>query len=258
MEFRVLAVGDVFGQPGLDYLRKQLPKLRRKYHIDFCVVNGENASVVGLTVSQAETIFDAGADVITLGNHAWNQREICTYLDDNERVLRPANFAPQLPGSGVGVYDTDYGRIAVVNLIGRCGMDFNADNPFTKMDGILKKLEGLPVLVDFHAEATSEKLAMGFMLDGKVAALWGTHTHVPTADLRILPKGTGYISDLGMTGPKDSALGVDPAQSIAMFRGELTSRFKAASGPRWLCGAVFSIDPDTNRCTAVEQVLLTE
>jgi len=258
MEFRVLAVGDVVGQPGLDYLRRQLPKLRRKYEIDFCVVNGENASMVGMGVSQAETILGAGADVITLGNHTWSQREICTYLDDNAQVLRPANFAPQLPGSGVGIYDTDFGQIAVVNLIGRCGMDFNADNPFTKMDGILKKLEGMPVLVDFHAEATSEKLAMGFMLDGKVAALWGTHTHVPTADLRILPKGTGYISDLGMTGPKDSALGVDPVQSIAMFRGELTNRFKAAPGPRWLCGAVFTIDWNTNRCVAVEQLLLAE
>ena len=258
MDFRVLAVGDVVGQPGLDYLRKQLPKLRRKYEIDFCVVNGENAAMVGMNASQAETIFDAGADVITLGNHTWNQREICTYLDDNERVLRPANFAPQLPGSGVGVYDTDYGQIAVVNLIGRCGMDFNADNPFTKMDGILKKLEGMPVLVDFHAEATSEKLAMGFMLDGKVAALWGTHTHVPTADLRILPKGTGYISDLGMTGPMNSALGVDPEQSIAMFRGELTNRFKAAPGPRWLCGAVFTVDWERNCCVETEQILISE
>ena len=258
MDFRIMAVGDVVGTPGLDCLRKHLPRLRKRYDVDFCVVNGENAAMVGMTAAQGETIFDAGADVITLGNHTWNQREICSYLDDNERVLRPANFAPQLPGSGVGVYDTDYGQVAVVNLIGRCGMDFNADNPFTKIDGILKKLEGLPVLVDFHAEATSEKLAMGFMLDGKVSALWGTHTHVPTADLRILPKGTGYLTDLGMTGPMDSALGVDPSQSIAMFRGELTSRFKPAPGPRWLCGAVFTIDLDTNRCVDVEQIQLVD
>ena len=254
MDFRVLAVGDVVGTPGLDCLRKHLPKLRRQYGIDFCVVNGENAAMAGMTVSQGETIFDAGADVITLGNHTWNQREICTYLDDNSRVLRPANFAPQLPGSGVGVYDTDRGQIAVVNLVGRCGMDFNPDNPFTRVDQILKKLEGLPVLVDFHAEATSEKLAMAFYLDGKVSALWGTHTHVPTADLRLLPKGTGYITDLGMTGPMNSALGVDPSQSIALFRGELTSRFKPAPGPKWLCGAVFTLDLETNRCLQVEQI----
>ena len=258
MDFQILAVGDVVGTPGLECLRKHLPRLRRQHKIDFCVVNGENAAMVGMTASQGETIFDAGADVITLGNHTWNQRDIASYLDDNSRVLRPANFAPQLPGSGVGVYDTDYGEIAVVNLVGRCGMDFNADNPFTRMDAILKRLEGMPVLVDFHAEATSEKLAMAFDLDGKVSVLWGTHTHVPTADLRILPKGTGYITDLGMTGPMNSALGVDPEQSITMFRGGLTSRFKAAPGPRWLCGAVFTIDLNTNRCVTVEQIQLVD
>ena len=258
MKFQVLAIGDVVGAPGLDYLQKNLRKLRRQYAIDFCVVNGENASMTGITPEQAETIFDAGADVITLGNHTWNRREIAAYLDDNSRILRPANFAPQLPGSGVGVYDTDYGKIAVVSLIGRCGLDWNADNPFTKMDGILKKLEGLPVLVDFHAEATSEKLALGYDLDGRVSVLWGTHTHVPTADLRILPKGTGYVTDLGMTGPRESALGVDPAQSIATFRGELAGRFAPAKGPCWLCGAIFTLDTETNCCIQTEQVILQE
>lgn len=258
MEFRVLAIGDVVGKPGLDFLKKHLRQLRKKYGADFCVVNGENASMVGMTPSQGEDILDAGADVITLGNHTWNRREICGWLDDTDRCLRPANFAPQLPGTGVGVYDTDFGSVAVVSLVGRCGLDWNADNPFTQMDGILKKLQGMPVLVDFHAEATSEKLAMAFMLDGRVSALWGTHTHIPTADARVLPKGTGYITDLGMTGPMDSALGVRPDQSIAMFRGELTSRFEAAEGPCWLCGAQFVIDAETGRCTAVEQVLVRE
>ena len=256
MEFRILAVGDVVGNPGLSCLKKHLRSLRKQYRIDFCVVNGENACMVGMTPAQGEAILDAGADVITLGNHTWNRREICSYLDDTDRVLRPANFAPQLPGTGVGIYPTDLGNLAVVNLIGRCGMDFGPDNPFTKIDGILKQLHGMPVLVDFHAEATSEKLAMGFYLDGKVSALWGTHTHVPTADLRILPKGTGYITDLGMTGPRDSALGVRPEQSIAMFRGELTSRYESAPGPTWLCGAVFTLDSETGRCIAVEQVQL--
>ena len=258
MEFRILAVGDVVGTPGLNCLRKHLPALRKKHRIDFCVVNGENASMVGVAPQQAETMLDYGADVVTLGNHTWNRREICSYLDDTSRVLRPANFAPQLPGSGVGVYDTDYGQIAVVNLIGRFHMDNHADNPFTKVDAVLKKLEGLPVLVDFHAEATSEKLAMGYQLDGKVSAVWGTHTHVPTADLRILPKGTGYITDLGMTGPMESALGIRPEQSIALFRGDLTSRFEPAPGPCWLCGAVFTIDLNTNRCTGVEQVQIID
>ena len=258
MEFRILAVGDVVGTPGLNCLRKHLPALRKKYKIDFCVVNGENASMVGMTPQQAETMLDAGADAVTLGNHTWNRRELCSYLDDSERVLRPANFAPQLPGTGVGVYDTDYGQIAVVNLIGRFHMDNHADSPFSRVDGILKNLQGMPVLVDFHAEATSEKLAMGYWLDGKVSVVWGTHTHVPTADLRILPKGTGYITDLGMTGPMESALGIRPEQSIALFRGELTSRFEPAPGPCWLCGAVFTIDLDTNRCTRVEHIQIID
>lgn len=258
MEFRILAVGDVVGTPGLNCLRRHLRSLRKLHRIDFCVVNGENASMTGVTPAQIDQILDAGADVVTLGNHTWNRREICSCLDDTDLVLRPANFAPQLPGTGVGIYDTNYGQIAVVNLIGRLNMNNHADNPFPKMDGILKKLQGMPVLVDFHAEATSEKLAMGYMLDGAVSALWGTHTHVPTADLRILPKGTGYITDLGMTGPMESALGVKPEQSIALFRGELTSRFEPASGPNWLCGAVFTIDLNTNRCTAVEQVQIID
>lgn len=258
MKFRVFSVGDVVGQPGLRILGKHLRKLRKQHEIDFCVVNGENAAMTGMTPDQAEEIFDAGADVITLGNHTWNRRELRDYLDENARVLRPANFAPQLPGSGAGVYETALGSVAVVNLIGRFQMNNHADNPFATMDKLLKKLQGMPILVDFHAEATSEKLAMGFDLDGKVSACWGTHTHVPTADLRILPKGTGYITDLGMTGPMDSALGVDPAQSIALFRGELASRFAPAPGPCWLCGAIFDIDLDTNRCIGVEQVQIID
>ena len=258
MEIRVLAVGDVVGAPGLRCLQKHLRTLKRQYKIDFCVVNGENVSMRGMTPGQGEDILDAGADVITLGNHTWDRREICPYLDDTDRVLRPANLSPQLPGTGVGIYDTDFGTIGVVSLIGRFHLDSNADNPFTKMDGILKKMQGMPVLVDFHADATSEKLAMGFDLDGRVSAVWGTHTHVPTADLRILPKGTGYVTDLGMTGPMDSALGIRPEQSIALFRGALTSRFEPAPGPCWLCGAVFTVDLQTNRCTAVEQIQIID
>lgn len=258
MELRVLAVGDVVGTPGLNYLSRELRSLRRTYGVDFCVVNGENASMTGMTPRQAEEILDAGADVITLGNHTWNRREICSYLDDTDRVLRPANFVPQLPGVGVGRYETSKGEVAVIDLIGRCELDVHADNPFYKADGLLKQLEGMPVLVEFHGEATSEKLAMGYYLDGRVSALWGTHSHVPTADLRILPKGTGYVTDLGMTGPADSVLGVRPEQSIALFRGELTSRFEPAPGPCWLCGALFTLDMNSGRCVAVEQILRRE
>ena len=254
MDYRILAVGDVVGTPGLQYLAKHLRRLKRELNVDFCIVNGENAAGNGLTPNQAEEIFDAGADVITLGNHTWGRREICSYLDDCRTILRPANFAPQTPGRGWGVFPCKHGEIAVVNLIGRCDMNFGPDNPFTKMDTILKELGNIPVIVDFHAEATSEKLAMGFMLDGKIAALFGTHTHVPTADARILPKGTGYVTDLGMTGPYHSVLGVKPEQSIAMFRGDLTSRFEAASGPCCLNAVLFTIDGSKNLCTSAERI----
>ena len=254
MELTVLAVGDVVAPAGLDYLSRHLRTLKRLHGVDFCVVNGENASMVGLTPDQAERIFDAGADVITLGNHTWNRREIGPYLHDNRYILRPANFAPQLPGRGWGVFDTKAGPITVLNLIGRCDMPFGPDNPFLLAERLLKRAETKAVLVDFHAEATSEKLAMGYMLDGKVSALWGTHTHVPTADCQVLPKGTGYVTDLGMTGPMRSVLGVRPEQSIANFRGDLTSRFEAAPGPCKLEGALFTLDMTTGRCTRAERV----
>ena len=206
MQANILAVGDVVAPQGLAYLRKKLPMLRKKYEAAFTVVNGENASNVGLTPQQAEDMLDAGADVITLGNHAFRQRSILNYLDDIPYILRPANYAPQNPGRGWGVFDSKLGHIGVINLIGRVNMDYGPDNPFLQIDKILPQMqEAKLILVDFHAEATSEKLAMGYMLDGRVTAVWGTHTHVPTADVQILPQGTGYITDLGMTGPKQSA-----------------------------------------------------
>jgi hypothetical protein len=250
-----LAVGDVVGAQGLRYLTKKLPALRREYQSVFTVVNGENASNVGLTPQQAEEILDAGADVITLGNHAFRQKSIHDYLDDTPYILRPANFAPQTPGRGFGIFDSKIGPIAVVNLIGRCSMDFGPDNPFLLADKILPQLgEAKYILVDFHAEATSEKLAMGYMLDGKVTALWGTHTHVPTADAQVLPGGTGYITDLGMTGPKHSVIGIQPKLSIEKFRGGLYSQYKPAEGPCVLSGAVFTLDTDTGKCTQVRQI----
>ena len=254
MEYRVLAVGDVVGAPGLSFLGKKLRALRQQTHADFCIVNGENASMTGLTPAQADAILDAGADVITLGNHTWNRREICPYLDDCSRILRPANFAPQIPGRGWGIFPCRDREIAVVNLIGRCDMNFGPDNPFTKIEAILQKTGKTPVFLDFHAEATSEKLAMGYLLDGRVSAVFGTHTHVPTADAGILPKGTGYVTDLGMTGPAVSVLGVKPEQSIAMFRGELTSRFEAAPGPCVMQAVLFTVDGATNLCLRAERV----
>ncbi len=255
MEFRVLAVGDVCGSTGLDYLQRRLRTIRRERGVDFCVVNGENASGVGITPKQAEQILDAGADVITLGNHSYNQKAIADYLDDSRFILRPANDSPLYPGRGVGVYDTKIGPVTVVNLIGRCNMAFGPDNPFLLMERLLKQIDTKIILVDFHAEATSEKLALGYHLDGKVSALWGTHTHVPTADNQVLPNGTGYVTDLGMTGPVHSVLGVRVEQSITTFRGGLNSRYETAPGPCKLEGVLFTLDSETGRCLCAERVI---
>ena len=254
MEFKVLAVGDVVGNPGMDRISRSLRYLKQKCSADFVVVNGENASVVGITPRQAEEIFDAGADVITLGNHTFSKRDIVDYLDDNSRILRPANYAPQVPGSGWGIYETKAGPVAVIDLQGRVNMDYTPDNPFLQVEKILKEIKTKLIFVELHAEATSEKLAMGYMLDGKVSALWGTHTHVPTADTRVLPKGTGYVTDLGMTGPKQSVLGIRPELSIAKFRGDLTSRYQWADGPTKMEAVLFTIDTETGLCQKVERV----
>ncbi len=254
MEMKVLAVGDVVGTPGLERLRKSLRNLKRNLGADFVIVNGENASGVGLTPQQAEDMLNAGADCITLGNHTYSRREICDYLDENSCILRPANYAPQVPGRGWATFDTRFGTLAVVDLIGRCGMDYSPDNPFLMIDKILPKLDAKFVFVEIHAEATSEKLAMGWMLDGRVSAVWGTHTHVPTADAQVLPKGTGFVTDLGMTGPANSILGVRPDQSISRFRGNLPSRYLWAEGPTKLEAVLFTIDTATGRCTKAERV----
>ena len=254
MDFRVLAVGDVVGAPGLERVRRNLRRMKREHKVDFTVVNGENAAVVGLLPNQAEDILDAGADIITMGNHTWGKREIVTYLDDCPRILRPANYAPQVPGRGWQVVETAAGDVAVIDLIGRCNMDYGPNNPFLLVEQILKEITARIILVEIHAEATSEKLAMGYMLDGRVSAVWGTHTHVPTADARILPKGTGYVTDLGMTGPRDSVLGIRPELSIAKFRGDLTERYRWAEGPTKLEAVLFTIDSETGKCRKAERV----
>ena len=254
MDFKVLAVGDVVGNPGLDRICHSLRKLKRQTCADFVIVNGENAAVVGMTPRQGEEILDAGADVITMGNHTFGKRELVDYLDDCPQVIRPANYAPQTPGRGYGIFDTKAGPVAVVDLIGRCNMDYGPDNPFLMAEKIVKNLDTKLIFVEIHAEATSEKLAMGYMLDGRVSAVWGTHTHVPTADAQVLPKGTGYVTDLGMTGPKHSVLGIRPELSIAKFRGDLTSRYQWAEGPTKLEAVLFTIDTATGLCKKAERV----
>ena len=254
MEFRVLAVGDVVGGPGMERVRRRLRQLKRSTGADFVVVNGENASVVGITPNQAEDILDAGADAITLGNHSFSKREITSYLDESSRIVRPANYAPQVPGKGWTVLESRFGAVTLIDLIGRCGMDYGPDNPFLMIEKILKQVDTKFILVELHAEATSEKLAMGYLLDGRVSAVWGTHTHVPTADARVLPKGTGYVTDLGMTGPRDSVLGIRPDLSIAKFRGDLPERYRWAEGPTKLEGVLFTLDSQTGKCLRAERV----
>ena len=258
MDFKVLAVGDVVGGPGMDRICRSLRYLKRKTGADFVVVNGENASVVGITPAQAEDILDAGADVITLGNHTFGKREIVDYMDESERIIRPANYAPQAPGRGWGIFDSCAGPVAVIDLQGRVNMDYTPDNPFLAIEKILKEVDTKLIFVELHAEATSEKLAMGYMLDGRISALWGTHTHVPTADAQVLPKGTGYVTDLGMTGPRFSVLGIRPELSIAKFRGNLPERYQWAKGPTKMEAVLFTIDTATGLCRKAERVDLTD
>jgi metallophosphoesterase (TIGR00282 family) len=252
MTINILAVGDVCGKSGIEFLRSHLSAIKKSRGIDFTVVNGENANVVGITPAQAEEIFSAGADVITLGNHTWTRYELKEYLDQKHGILRPANFALCCPGRGHEVYRTMFGEIAVINLMGRFTLDSNTDNPFYVADEILSSIETKLVFVDMHAEATSEKAALGFYLDGRVSAVWGTHTHVQTSDCCILEGGTGFITDLGMTGPAVSVLGICPEQSIGKFLGEPPRRYEAAPGPAKMECAIFTVDTETGKCVNAE------
>ena len=259
MELNILAVGDVVGESGLDFLERHLRELKKLHDIHFTVVNGENASGMGIHPRQAEAIFAAGADVITLGNHTWNKLQIAGFLEENPYILRPANYTSRVPGRGWGVYEGPRGvRIGVMNLIGRTEMDSNSDNPFPLAQRLLKSADCDVAVVDFHAEATSEKGAMGWHLDGRAAAVWGTHTHVPTADCRVLPGGTGFVTDLGMTGPVNSVLGIKPENSLNLFLGGLPRRYEEAEGNCKLNACLFTIDTDKKKCVNVTRTDITE
>ena len=252
MLLNLLAVGDVVGESGLDFLARHLGPLKKRCGVHFTVVNGENASGVGITPRQARDIYEAGADVVTLGNHTWNRIQITKLLDAEPWILRPANFSRSVPGRGMGVFQGPQGlRIAVLSLMGRLELNSNLDSPFTVANSLLSRCGADLAVVDFHAEATSEKGAMAWYLDGRVQALWGTHTHVPTADVQILPRGTGFVTDLGMTGPAQSVLGIRPEDSMNLFLGGLPRRFEAAEGPCKLNACLFTIDTDARRCVEV-------
>lgn len=253
---RVLAIGDVVGKEGCAFLRRHLPGLRQKYSVDMVVANGENSAVGnGILPASAEDLFASGVDVITTGNHVYKRREIYPYLDERPYIIRPANYPEGGYGKGVCVFDAGSFRIAVVNLQGTVYQDSLAC-PFRTMDRILEETDTPLVLVDFHAEATSEKNAMGYYLDGRVSAVFGTHTHVPTADERILPKGTGYITDLGMTGPIESVLGVKPENVLNRFLTKLPTRFEIAQSACKMDGILLQLDKNTGKCHDISRICI--
>lgn len=239
---KILAVGDVVGTPGIDILSSKLHHLKKTTSAELTIVNGENACMRGISPELADAIFAAGADVITLGNHTFANRKICDYLDDNKNIIRPYNLNPALPGHGYTVIEAGAYKVCVANLIGRLYMDFNASCPFKAADEVFKSVEADLFVFDFHAQASSEKRALGFYLDGRAAALYGTHTHVPTADACILPGGTAYITDIGMTGGISSVIGIKKAQSVEYFRGYLAPRFEASSEDPRVQGFLFDTD----------------
>jgi metallophosphoesterase (TIGR00282 family) len=253
---RCLVIGDIIGKPGRTAVRQLLPELRAGLDLDVVIANGENtAAGLGLTPALAEELLEAGVDVITSGNHIWDRREIYPYLDTDRPVLRPLNYPDDAPGRGWLVHRlADGGEVAVVNLMGRVYMN-QLDSPFTLMDDLLDSgAEPLPALriVDFHCEITSEKNAMGWHLDGRVSAVVGTHTHVPTADARILPNGTAYISDIGMTGPRDSIIGMSVHTVLPRFLTHLPTRFEVAPGPVSFNAAVIEAVRTTGRARSIE------
>ncbi len=253
---KVLFIGDVIGSPGRAGLARAMPGLRERHAPDLVIVNGENsAGGLGITQKTAEHLFSIGADVITLGNHAFRRREVFDYLDRDERVVRPANFMTGNPGRGHTLVDVGGTRVAVINLIGQVDLRA-ARSPFPEADTLLDRVAGDAdvVFVDFHAEVTSEKVAMGWHLDGRAGAVVGTHTHVPTADARVLPKGTAFISDVGMTGSRTSVLGVRWEQALEGFRTQMPVRFETADEDIWVNGVVVEVGAD-GLAASIEQVL---
>jgi 2',3'-cyclic-nucleotide 2'-phosphodiesterase len=252
---RVLHIGDVVGSPGRQGLRETMPQLRERYAPDLVIVNGENsAGGMGITERTANDLFGAGAGVITTGNHVYRHREAYEFLEASERVIRPANYPQGNPGRGHTLVEVGGMRVRVVNLSGGVGLRV-ARSPFDTVDSILAHHEQDAVVVDFHAEVTSEKVAMGWHLDGSAAAVFGTHTHVPTADGRVLPGGTAFISDVGMTGSRTSILGVKPEQALRSLITQMPTRFETAEEDVWVMGAVVDVN-DRGLADSFEQVML--
>ncbi len=257
---KILFVGDVFGSPGRRVFAKVINDLRSGLEVHLVVVNAENAAGgLGITEPTAKALFEAGADVITLGNHTFAKRDVGGYLDDEIRILRPANYPPGVPGRGWGIFKASNGEnVVVISLMGRTFMT-PIDCPFRAVDDILGQLDDVRLkVVDIHAEATSEKVAMGWYLDGRVSAVLGTHTHVQTSDERVLPCGTAYISDLGLTGVHDSILGMDIESVINRFITQVPFKFKIAEGHGILQGVVVEMDSNSGRAIGIERLSISE
>ena len=253
---RILAVGDIVGESGVRKLKSILPTLKKEENIDFVITNGENsAGGMGLTEKNFKDIREAGADVITMGNHTWGKKDIFKFIDVPE-LLRPANYPKRVPGKGLGIYKCKDKKIAVINLMGRVDLNILTENPFVIVKEMVENLQGKVdiIAIDFHAEATAEKIAMGRFLDGKITLLFGTHTHVQTGDEQIFPNGTGYITDLGMTGPKNSVIGMDVNASLKRFETTLPEKYKLAEGECIFNGVIFDIDDLTNKVIEIKRL----
>ena len=256
---KILLIGDVVGSPGRKIFRREIPRLRRELGIGAVIVNAENcAAGSGITAALAQELVEAGADAITLGDHTWGQKEFAGQIDRLPQVVRPANYPSECPGKGWRMIVMPTFSFAVVNLQGRVFMN-PADCPFKAADRVLNEIpKNVPVFVDFHAEATSEKITMGYYLDGRVAAVVGTHTHVQTSDALVLPKGTAYLTDLGMTGPYISSIGRDLKPVTRKFLTGMPSRFDVAEGPSVLEGAIVDFDLAAGRAVAIETLRIRE
>lgn len=253
---RILAVGDLIGESGVKKLKEILPKIKKEEKIDFVITNGENsAGGMGITEKNFRDILDAGTNVITMGNHTWGKKDIFKFID-NPQLLRPANYPEGVVGKGLGIYECKNKKIAVMNFIGRVDINILSENPFIMAKKMVEEIKDKVdiIIIDFHAEATAEKIAMGRYLDGKITALFGTHTHVQTADEQIFPEGTAYITDIGMTGPKNSVIGMDIKASIKRFETTLPEKYKLAEGDCIFNAAIFDIDDGTNKVTDIKRI----
>lgn len=253
---KILAVGDLIGSAGIKKLKSELPRLKEQEKIDFIIVNGENsAEGMGITERNFKDILEENVDVITMGNHTWGKKDIFKFID-HPKLIRPANYPKGVVGKGYNIYTCKDKKIAVINLIGRVDVNVLSENPFILARELVQKLQNKVdmIFIDFHAEATAEKIALGHYLDGKVTAVYGTHTHVQTADEAILDNGTAYITDIGMTGPKNSVIGMDVAASIKRFETTLPERYKVATGECIFNGVIFDVDETTNKVKGIKRV----